>query len=61
MIETYFNKIGGNTQTTVSQKQPTQTQPSETIQQPTQAGLREITGFKNLLVNNNEQGSLSKE
>jgi uncharacterized YkwD family protein len=37
MIETYLNKIGGNNQTSVSQKQTTQTQPSKTVQQPTQA------------------------
>jgi uncharacterized YkwD family protein len=34
IIESYFN---GNAQTSVSQKQPAQTQPSKTVQQPTQA------------------------
>lgn len=37
IIETYLNKIGVNNQTTVSQKQPTQTKPSQTVQQPAHA------------------------
>lgn len=36
MIEAYLNKMAGNTQTSVSQMQPVQTQPIKTVQQPTQ-------------------------
>lgn len=36
MIEAYLNKMAGNTQTSVSQKQAAQTQPIKTVQQPTQ-------------------------
>jgi uncharacterized YkwD family protein len=40
MIESYLNKIKENTQTAVTQKQPTQTLPGKTVQQPTRAATQ---------------------
>ena len=37
MVEAYLSKMGWNAQTSVSEKQPEETQPASTAQQPTQA------------------------